>query len=231
MIYQLIIQLFFPKKYNLGILRKKLQTHQIKRYHNFYWLCHGGSIRSRKMTCDWKRQLHRSYLLFDISRLKYMFIMYIYVTGVLLDKVPNTIFYKNKKKKKWDLWKTITPVTLVPQFIASRSGSHLARRKAELLSAGRGTVWHDSVWEWWSCRGGINTGCFCLLFFFFPNTNRVRQAELDCKCSHHISPDVIQKSSIVALRLVCEEAKLFLDQSPQVSPASSSHVESSCSEY
>lgn len=82
-------------------------------------------------------QLHWSYLLYDISRLKYMFIMYIYVTGVL-DKVPNTIFYKNKTKQKWDFWKTITPVSLVPQFIAS------FWRKAELLSAGRGTVWHDS---------------------------------------------------------------------------------------
>lgn len=64
-----------------------------------------------------------------------MFIMYIYVTGVL-DKVPNTIFTKTKKKRGF--WKTITPVSLDPQFIAS------FWRKAELLSAGRGTVWHDS---------------------------------------------------------------------------------------
>lgn len=72
--------------------------------------------------------------------------MYIYVTGVL-DKVPNTFFffYKNKtKKEKWDLWKTITPVTLVPQFIASQTSRRLVKRTAELLSAGCGTVWHDS---------------------------------------------------------------------------------------
>lgn len=66
-----------------------------------------------------------------------MFIMYIYVTGVL-DKVPNTILQKKRKEIKLGFWKTITPVSLVPQFIAS------FWRKAELLSAGRGTVWHDS---------------------------------------------------------------------------------------
>lgn len=39
------------------------------------------------------------HIYYDISRLKYMFIMYIYVTGVL-DKVPNTIFTKTKQRKK-----------------------------------------------------------------------------------------------------------------------------------
>lgn len=83
-----------------------------------------------------------------------MFIMYIYVTWVL-DKVPNTIFTKTKNKIKSDLWKTITPVTLVPQFIASQTSSHLVWRKAELLSAGCGTAWYTihpriklTVLEW-----------------------------------------------------------------------------------
>lgn len=44
-------------------------------------------------------QLNNSDLLYDISRVKYMFTMYIYVTGVL-DKVPNTIYTKPTKKKK-----------------------------------------------------------------------------------------------------------------------------------
>lgn len=47
-------------------------------------------------------KLHWSDLLYDISRLKYMFIMYIYVTGVL-DKVPNTIFFLQKQNKKMGL--------------------------------------------------------------------------------------------------------------------------------
>lgn len=72
-----------------------------------------------------------------------MFIMYIYVTGVL-DKVPNTIFTKTKQKKNGICGRPSHPLTLVPQFIASRTSSHLVRRKAGLLSAGRGTVWHHS---------------------------------------------------------------------------------------
>lgn len=39
------------------------------------------------------------YLLCDISRIKYMFTMYIYVTGVL-DKVPKTTFTKLKRNNK-----------------------------------------------------------------------------------------------------------------------------------
>lgn len=51
---------------------------------------------SLKLPIHW---LYSSYLLFDISRLKYRFTIYIYVPWVF-DKVPNTIFTKTKKKKK-----------------------------------------------------------------------------------------------------------------------------------
>lgn len=100
-------------------------------------------------------QLHWSYLLYDISRLKYMFTMYRYVTGVL-DKVPNTFsfFYKTKQSKKsnkikqWDLWKTITPGGRVPQFHCFVTSSPLIRRlNCSVLVVGRfGTIQVNLSW-------------------------------------------------------------------------------------
>lgn len=89
--------------------------------------------------------------------------MYTYVTGVF-DKVPNTIFTKTKGRGEGGFWKTITPVSLVPQFIAS------FRRKAELLSAGRGTVWHDPPGNQSHILEEevkpLNVMNYCFVFFF-----------------------------------------------------------------
>lgn len=72
-----------------------------------------------------------------------MFIMYIYVTGVL-DKVPNTIFFTKTKQKNGISGRLSHPLPWSHSSLLHGQVAQHVWRKAELLSAGRGTVWHDS---------------------------------------------------------------------------------------
>lgn len=88
--------------------------------------------------------------------------MYICVTGVL-DKVPNTIFTKRKK----GLWKTITPVTLVPQhcFTEERPPGFAGRLNCSVVC---GTVLAQFTRESQSgSGGGQKLGVFFFILRFF----------------------------------------------------------------
>lgn len=94
--------------------------------------------------------------------------MYIYVTGVL-DKVPNTIFTKRKKEK--GLWKTVTPVTLVPQHCFTEEGPPASTGRLN-CSEVCGTLLAQFTRESQSGGGGgrKRDGLFIHFFVYFIST-------------------------------------------------------------
>lgn len=103
------------------------------------------------------------------------------------------------------------------------TSSHLICRKAELLSAGRGTVWHDSRGNQTHSLGVVKLlGWNENLSSFFHTWTDIDTYNRSAFSSHLFKTVQIfffclfvcfQKSSIVTLRIVSEEVVLFSDQS------------------
>lgn len=111
--------------------------------------------------------------------------MYIYATRVL-NKVPNTFFFFLQKKKKTDLWKTITPVGLVPQIHCFVTSQPPYPHPPSLFGGRVAQCWlWDNLaqlrWQW--CHNGINTWCFN--FFFYLDTTQHRHIRyISLLCFH-----------------------------------------------